>query len=71
MSGLGIIVIALGVAALLAGAAMLLAYRLGQADSRDAVERANEEVKDAQLRAAARRPGTRDELAERLRADDF
>jgi hypothetical protein len=71
LSSLGIIAIALGVAAFLAGAAMLFAYRLGKADGRNAIERANEEVKDAQLRAAALRPGTRDALVGRLRGDDF
>ncbi len=71
MSGLALIALTLGVAALLAGAAIFLAYRLGRIAERAAIQANDNEVKDAQLEAAARRPGTRTELVDRLRDDRF
>jgi hypothetical protein len=71
VSDLALIGLGLGVAALFGGAALFLAYRLGKADEQKAIQRSDQEVKDAQLAAAARRPGTRAELADRLRDERF
>jgi hypothetical protein len=71
VSGLALIALGLGVAALFGSAAILLAYRLGQADERKNTQRSDLEVKDAQLAAASRRPDTRAELADRLRDAGF
>ena len=71
MSDLALIGLGLGVAALFGGAALFLAYRLGKADEQNANQRSDREVKDAQLAAASRRPGTRAELADRLRDERF
>jgi len=71
VSNLALIALGLGVAALFGSAALFLAYRLGKADEQKASQRSDEEVKDAQLAAASRRPGTRAELADRLRDERF
>jgi len=71
VSNLALIALGLGVAALFGSAALFLAYRLGKADAQKASQRSDEEVKDAQLAAASRRPGTRAELADRLRDERF
>jgi len=71
VSEIALIGLGLGVAALLGGAAVFLAYRLGSADRQEASLRSDQEVKDAQLAAAARRPDTRAELADRLRDERF
>ncbi|HJT08687.1 MAG TPA: hypothetical protein VJ747_17280 [Stellaceae bacterium] len=71
MSEIALIGLGLGVAALFGGAAVFLAYRLGSADRQKASLRSDQEVKDAQLAAAARRPDTRAELADRLRDERF
>ncbi|HKW52396.1 MAG TPA: hypothetical protein VJO12_01805 [Stellaceae bacterium] len=71
MSALALVGLGLGVAALFGGAALFLAYRLGHADDQKAKLRSDQEVKDAQLAAAARRPDTRAELADRLRDERF
>jgi len=71
VSEIALIGLGLGVAALLGGAAVFLAYRLGSADRQKASLRSDQEVKDAQLAAAARRPDTRAELADRLRDERF
>jgi len=71
VSDLALIGLGLGVAALFGGAAVFLAYRLGCADRQEADLRSDQEVKDAQLAAAARRPDTRAELADRLRGEQF
>jgi hypothetical protein len=71
VSEVALIVLGLGVAALFGGAALFLAYRLGSADRQKANLRSDREVKDAQLAAAARRPDTRAELADRLRDEQF
>ena len=52
MSDLALIGLGLGVAALFGGAALFLAYRLGKADEQKAIQRSDQEVKDAQLAAA-------------------
>jgi hypothetical protein len=70
VSDLALVAIGLALAALFGGAAIFLSYRLGGTAERAAVERADEEIKDAQLAAASRRPANRAELAQRLR-DDF
>jgi hypothetical protein len=71
VSELGVIGLAFAVAALFGCAALFLAYRLGSADQQKANLRSDQEVKDAQLAAAALRPDTRAELADRLRDDQF
>jgi hypothetical protein len=71
VSDLALIGLGLGVAALFGGAALFLAYRLGKTNEQKAEQRSDMEVKDAQLAAAARRPGTRAELADRLRDERF
>jgi len=71
VSNLALIALGLGVAALFGGAALFLAYRLGKADAQTANQRSEQKVKDAQLAAASRRPGTRAELADRLRDERF
>jgi hypothetical protein len=71
VSALALVGLGLGVAALFGSAAVFLAYRLGKADQQKANERSEREVKDAQLAAAARRPGTRAELVEQLRDERF
>jgi hypothetical protein len=71
VSELALIGLGFGVAALFGGAALFLAYRLGNADQQKADLRSDQEVKDAQLAAASRRPDTRAELADRLRGGQF
>jgi hypothetical protein len=60
-----------GLAALVLGAAVWMAYRLGRANEESAAARTNDEVKNAQLAAAADRPDTRTDLLERLRRGHF
>jgi hypothetical protein len=71
VSELALVGLGLGMAALFGGAALFLAYRLGKAGEQAADQRSDREVKDAQLVAASRRPGTRAELADRLRDKGF
>lgn len=71
MTALALIGGLVGLAALLAGAVAWLAYRNGRAAGQRTHDIGTIEVKDAQLEIAVRRPGTRAELAERLRDGDF
>jgi len=71
VSELALIGLGLGVAALFGGAALFLAFRLGSSDDQKANLRSYLEVKDSQLAAAARRPDTSAELADRLRDAGF
>jgi hypothetical protein len=70
MSGLGLYGLLLAGAALLLGVGMFAAFRWGAAKAASAVGRRSMEVKDAQLQAAARRPGVA-ELTRELRDGKF